>query len=293
MLDVLGAEGWFDRALPYETSINFTRGACLWLMLTRRGVCDTYVKFSDCVSLEQEAQRCQEASRAYADLAPRFVGYRRRDGLEILVCRAVDHVALNADSARRPAAQSRLFRDMVHYFAAQASVHLPSCLTPMPNADLVNRLQTYASAVGTTQEAQPWLGAAAARRIEALPLVPQHGDLVLNNIGLDTQGAVVVFDWEDFGATCLPGLDLFTLELSLADGADAMLAARSRPGSPVQNFLHEACHAIGMEMSDYLALAPVYALVFRYLKRNYGPEARGLMDDVLARVLHLPSPTVS
>ncbi len=87
---------WFDTSVPFETTINFTQGACLWLLLTRRGVAQCYVKFSDCISLELEAKRCAAASRYYPQLVPGYVGHTHHDGLDVLVCRAVDFRGLNA-----------------------------------------------------------------------------------------------------------------------------------------------------------------------------------------------------
>ena len=85
VLDLLASAGWFDVVTPFEKTINLTQGACLWLLLTRSGDCDTYVKFTDCISLAQEAQRCAAAYDCYPTLAPRFVGYLHQGGLDVLV----------------------------------------------------------------------------------------------------------------------------------------------------------------------------------------------------------------
>lgn len=281
VLDLLASEGWFDVATPFENTINLTQGACLWLMLTRNGVCDTYVKFSDCISLEQEAQRCAAATRCYPTLVPHFVGHLHRDGLDILVCRAVDYRGLNPRHFQRSGASGRLFGDLNQYFAAMLTTRLPQALTPMRNAELVDCLMAYFAAHSLSPLVRRWLRSDAARCATAMPSRPQHGDLVLNNIGQTPDGAAVVFDWEDFGACCLPGLDLFTLELSLAGDAALLLAGRQRRSDPTRHFVRHACEAMQLDFSDYSNLTPVYALVFRYLKRNYGPGVRERMDRLL------------
>ena len=281
VLDLVASQGWFDVSMPFEKTINLTQGACLWLMLTRQGACDTYVKFSDSVSLGQEAQRCAAASRCYPTLVPRFVGHVHQDGLHVLVCRAVDYRGLSASSLHQPERHARVFRDLIRYFTAMPTTHLPQELTPIRNADLVDSLSGYFDAHALAPLARRWLRSDAARRATGLPNMPQHGDLVLNNIGQARNGAAVVFDWEDFGASCLPGLDLFTLELSLAGDAARLISGRERHADPTQHFVRDACGALQLDFGAYSTLTSVYALVFRHLKRNYGPVVRERMDRLL------------
>ena len=290
VLDAVAAQGWFNTSLPFEKTINLTQGACLWVMLTRGGVCDTYLKFSDCVSLEREAQRCAAASRSYPTLVPRFVGHLHEDGaddadgpggLDVLVCRAVEYRALNVRSLQQGASRSRVFQDLHQYFAATTATHLAQVLTPIRNTNLVASLGAYFDAHALAPLAKRWLRSDAVQRATELPDMPQHGDLVLNNIGQTRDGAAVVFDWEDFGASCLPGLDLFTLELSLAGDAASLFSGRECLMSPTQQFVRSACQAMGLNFSDYTTLTTVYALVFRHLKRNYGPGVRERMDRLL------------
>ena len=281
VLGLLAAERWFDVSMPFEKTINLTQGACLWLMLTRQGVCDTYVKFSDCMSLEREARRCEEASRCYPTLVPPFVGYVHRDGIDVLACRAVEYRGLTAYRLRQPAARGRVLSDLKQYFAAMSATRLPPELSPTRNADLVQCLGTYFDAHPLSALARRWLRSDAVLRATGLPNVPQHGDLVLNNIGQTRDGAAVVFDWEDFGASCLPGLDLFTLELSLAGTAERLFSGRERRVDATQQFVRDACQAMQLDFSDYCTLTTVYALVFRHLKRNYGPGVRERMDRLL------------
>lgn len=281
VLAVLASEGWFDTTTPFEKTINLTQGACLWLMLTRNGDCDTYVKFSDCISLGQEAQRCAAASSWYPTLVPRFVGYVHRGGLDVLACQAVEYRGVNARRLRQAAARGRVLSDLRQYFAAMSATRLPPELSSGRNADLVESLGAYFDAHPLAALARRWLRSDAVLRATSLPNVPQHGDLVLNNIGQTQDGAAIVFDWEDFGASCLPGLDLFTLELSLAGSAERLFSGRERRANATQQFVRDACEAMQLDFSDYSTLTTVYALVFRYLKRNYGPGVREHMDRLL------------
>jgi hypothetical protein len=279
VLTVVAARGWFDTATPFETTVNLTRGACLWLLLSRRGVSDTYVKFSEHVSLELEARRCAAASRSYPGLVPAFIGHASSAGLDVLVCRAVDYRALDARAFARPS--TRMLADLLQYFTVMRSVVPTPELAPLPNAELAERMRSYFALHPLARVADAWLCTDAAARAAALPDVPQHGDLVPNNIGQTDAGRAVVFDWEDFSACCLPGLDLFTLEFALAGNAAALLGRRSGAPDAGQRFVQEACTALGIDLADYHALTPVYALAFRYLKRNYGPGVRARVDELL------------
>lgn len=284
VLDVLADRGWFDTSAPFETSINFTQGACLWLLLTRQGVAQCYVKFSDRIGLALEARRCEAASRCYPQLVPAYVGYAHQDGLDVLVCRAVDFRGLNARQLQHGPVHGRIVDGLGSYFRLAAQTQLPADLTPLPNRGIVDALRAYFDPHPARALALHWLQGDAARLAQALPDMPQHSDLVLNNMGQTRQGTALLIDWEDFGASCLPGLDLFTLELSLAGDATRLLAARQSPAYALQGLVRDACAAMRLDEHDYRRLAPIHALVFRYLKRNYGPGVRDRFDRVLAEL---------
>lgn len=281
VLDLVAARGWFDRSRPFEVTVNLTQGACLWLLLTRQGVGETHVKFSDCISLQQEAGRSRAASDRHPGLAPRFIGHANQGKLEVLVCHAVDYRKLSPTQLFHPRQGRRALDDLVAYFeAARSTQHLPAT-APGSHADLWQAMHDYFAAQPTAALAQRWMSPDALSRLSSIEPHPQHGDLVLNNIGLAPTGAAVVFDWEDLGACWLTGLDLFTLELSLAGDAARLFAARAQTGSPISQLVARACRALQMGRGDYEALTPLYALVFRYLKRNYGPGVREHMDRLL------------
>ncbi len=286
VLDLLSARRWFDTGLPFETSVHLTQGACVWLLLSRAGVGDTHVKFSEHISLRDEAARCEAASRCYPSLVPPFVGRAVVDGLDVLVCRSVDFRAVDAAFLLKPATRPPVRLGLLAYFSAMPSAAAAAALgdlAAVSNTALFKALGDYSAGQWLAPLAQRWLGAHAGL-LARLPALAQHGDFVLNNLGRTKRGDLVIFDWEDFGSVCLPGLDLFTLELSLAGGADLFLAARARQSVGLRGLLAQACAAVGLDLADYWALTPIYALVFRYLKRNYGPDVRQQMDRLLLQL---------
>ncbi|MBS0444994.1 MAG: hypothetical protein JSR59_03490 [Proteobacteria bacterium] len=282
VLDLLAKERWFDTRAPFEHTIHLTRGACLWLLLSRRGVCDTYVKFTDRMSLRAEAARYAAASRSYPSLVPPFIGYATDGPLEVLVCRAIDYRAVERSFLLEAGADHRAIGDLVSYFAAMPSAAAGREIETPRTAQLFDAIAAYQAARAVQPAGRPpRIAGDAAARIAALPTMPQHGDFVLNNLGRLSGDHLVLFDWEDFGAVALAGLDLFTLELSLAGDAAQLLANRAHRPAGLQRVVDEACVAMRLKRTDYEALTPAYALVFRYLKRNYGSEARARVDRLL------------
>lgn len=61
------------------------------------------------------------------------------------------------------------------------------------------------------------------KTLEMLPLVKQHGDFTRVNLGIGKAKKFVIFDWEDFGKICIPGFDLATILIDLADFKEASL----------------------------------------------------------------------
>lgn len=288
-LELVRQNGWFDTAQPYEMSVNFTRGACIWLLLSRRGRPHTYVKLSETVSLATEAQRCAQASRWYPRLVPRFLGHAEAEGLQVLACEAVAYRELNSVQLQRDRYRSDMLRDLAGYFSAQPVTRLPQALLPVPNARLVDALRGYFVQTPVAELATRWLDLDIVASVGSRPDHPQHADLVINNLGRAADGSTVLVDWEDFGSCCLPGLDLFTLELSLAGGPEGLLAHRSQPGSGLSAFVTQACRGLQLPRAEFEALTPMHALAFRYLKRNYGPDVRERMDQLLRALDSLPA----
>jgi len=272
VLDMLASRGWFDTSTPFEKSIHLTQGACLWMLLSRGGVLHTYVKFSDCFDLSGEAARCEAAARCYPGLVPAHVGHGRDRGIDLLVARAAETTGIVPE---------RFFDSpppgLASYFAALPTATGPQGVEPFKHRALFEAMSAYFAEHGLAQIARRWMLDEALVTIEGLAAMPQHGDLVLNNLGLATDGALVIFDWEDFGTVSLPGFDLLTLELSVSGGAERWLARRAQEGG-CPSWVVQACAAMSLPLTDYHRLAPLYALVFRYMKRNYGPEVRARMD---------------
>ncbi|MCW5661953.1 MAG: hypothetical protein KIT60_29980 [Burkholderiaceae bacterium] len=281
VLGALNDKGWFDTAHPFAYSVNLTRGACVWLLLTRDGRAERYVKFSQTQSLAQEAARSQEASLRYPDFAPPFVGYIQAEEFEIIACAAVDALGFTPREVVQSDRGTALLEHLEAYFEAMHGVHPAAVPMAVTNRQLARPMAQYFENGALASLARRWLSGAMMNLALELPDMPQHCDFVLNNIARREPDGVVIFDWEDFGAAALPGLDLFTLELSLADDPARLLEMRRADFAALRSLKSHACRELGLALADYHALTPIYALVFRYLKRNYGPWVRERMDRLL------------
>ncbi len=87
---------------------------------------------------------------------------------------------------------------LLDYFSSLASAQAPTLPSRLSNQDLVPTLRNFFAGLLIGPQALGYLDAALDAQICGLPDQPQHGDLVINNMGLGASG-LVNFDWEDFG----------------------------------------------------------------------------------------------
>ena len=278
VLAEINDRGWFDTSIAYEKNIYLSQGASLWMVLTRGGCPDTFVKFSDLVNLQEESARCREASRCFERHAPQFVGFTCRESLSILVTRAVDFDAVTVNSFANTREADAVRNGLVEYFA-QARTLVPETKHRQPPIWLGQVRQFFVDH-RLRDVARPALDRLALLILN-LRCIPQHGDLVMNNLGIKKSGSLAIFDWEDFGALSLPGLDLFTLEYSFAQGA-RWLRDHGRDSDTSRALgLPSLQAASGLDPEVFEQLRLPCALAFRYLKRNYGPEIQNQLDSVI------------
>lgn len=283
VLETLAIQGWFDPGQDFEKTIFLTQGAAQSMLLSRRGTPIIFVKFSDRSSLALEAQRSEIASQRFPEIAPGYIGYARREAFEVLATRAVSFRAVDEMMLRRGGNSAVVQKGLEQLFSRMRSAAWPA-------ADRGTWLAEY-RAYFRAHPLRRWAELSLDRLLAALgglPAQAQHCDLVVNNLGLNRTGGLSVFDWEDYGAVDVPGLDLFTLEFSLrgalTGGPDHGRQWRDSPtgrGLDVERL----CQAMQLPHAVYGTLQLSYAFVFRFLKRNYGSEVRSRVDSVLSNLI--------
>lgn len=280
VIGLLAEHGWFDPSRPFEKTVYLTHGAAQTLLLSRDGQAERFVKFSDCASLRQEALRCEVAAQRYQGMAPSFIGHARVGSLELLVTQAVTFRAMNAGLMKSPRHMVVVQGGLEEYFRRMRDT-----------ARAARSPRKWVADYRAYFDPLPWRHAAGEAMdellevLDTLPRMDQHGDFVVNNLGIGQQGRLSVFDWEDFGAVDTPGLDLFTLaasvhEASALGGVDLPVLPRRAHGLDIDRL----CAAVGLPVKVYDRLQPAYAFLFRFLKRNYGPEVRCRIDRLLRRL---------
>lgn len=275
VLGIVDGEGWFDMTQPFEQTIYLSQGSAQCVLLSRGGKPECFVKFTNLMSLAAEAQRLGLSAARFPQHAPQLVGYAHRARLEVLATRAVSFSALSGRmmlSGKTGAAVCAGLEDLFRRMRGAAL----QCGGAGRRHLWFDDMREYFAAAPQAPAAAHGLRQLADAMDTLAPLA-QHGDMVLNNIGVRPDKSLVVFDWEDYGAVELPGLDLFTLENSIERELGEQAARRTLD-------LPRLCGALGLSVQQYEALRLGYALAFRYLKRNYNQEVRSRLDTVIERL---------
>jgi hypothetical protein len=278
VISILVDNGWFEPGRGYDKTVYLTHGAAQSMLLSRDGRPECFVKFTDQSSLALEAQRCQAAARQFPGLAPEFFGYACKGALEVMATRAVVFRSVNAGLMRSARHAAGVQAGLESYFQRMVEGARPAGT----HRAWVDEYLAYFDRLAWCDPARECLRQMLSA-LSTLPLHDQHGDFVVNNLGTRGDGSLAVFDWEDYGAVDVPGLDLFTLEMSLLDELTEMTAA-DRPPREAGLDIDRICKAIGLPRPLYEQLRTGYAFVFRFLKRNYGPDIRGRVDQLLHRL---------
>ena len=239
------------------------------------------VKASEFVPLLGLFEVQTRAWSRYPDMVPRPLGHREQSPWSVMVSEGIPHRPVcRADFLGRwPGAAGRMAEPVLAYFQSAA----PAAAVGNTQRRLLDEVVHHFDATPLARLASECVDDAKAHGVESLPERPQHGDFVVNNLGRCGQ-RLVVFDWEDYEKTGLPGLDVFTLGWSLLGHDSNALDTLSRADDPrLAAFLRRACEGQGLDPGQFRRLARFYLLVFLYLKRNYGARVQERLTALLTR----------
>jgi hypothetical protein len=274
-------------AVPRYT-INITAGESLAISVFVSATRFFQVKASEFMDLGAQYEAYCRAWEDFQVLVPQPLGLAARDGWSIMVTEGKHHVMadpaalLSGARDRAPALARQLFgffeasaRRAGQHALIDASDHFESALSAHFSTGALSRVASY------------WIEQSRQSGIDAMARVPQHGDFVFNNLA-SSNGRLVIFDWEDYGRCGLPGLDIFTLCLSLLeedlDGVRAMIDPTAGMASPVDDLIRRACEIQSIPLPMFRRLVPFYLLVFLYLKRNYGVPVQHRLEALLLQL---------
>lgn len=279
-LAIAQQEGWLTSDAASAASIHLSLGATVSAVVRNRRQTRCFLKFSEQQDLSLEAHRSSAAHTAFPQHAPRCLGFRATGQLSVLATEALRSDAISATFLSSARNARQFGNQLVNFFAqCKRSAKLAESLVG-ETAMNIDTVLAYFQECPTGAEAFHCLKDARAD-VEAWKHHPQHCDFVLNNLAINDEGNLVVYDWEDYGTFGILGLDLFTMEFSLARQLGIPFALSheclSLPGLPIG----ECCRALELDLTAYRKLRPAYAALFRFVKRVYGPGIQHLLDDLL------------
>jgi hypothetical protein len=269
---------------PVRYQIGLTKGDTLWLDVFRRDGSYLHVKAAEFITLRDEARVYADAFSRHGEYMPEPRGFTTCEGWELLIAEGVEHRPLHPNPLADAPGASLVAREIWRYFAAASRT--PRDEDPRhAHESLVGRLrQTFRDSPFAPLVAQ-WSSESALGALAALGAVAQHGDFVENNLGMTPRG-LRVFDWEDFGKVALPGFDLCTLAVSLANGIapDADMDRHGPLASRIDAFVAPACESLGLDLDTFWHLVPLYLLAFLHLKQGYATGVRDRTARLLQRL---------
>jgi hypothetical protein len=218
------------------------------------------------MSLEREYRALCRAMSILPGAVPTPLALRRRGGLDLLVTRGITD-----QSVRRVSTELIAF----------LKFYLETTTTGFQEADAVSHRRFLLDICGSgcldewSAELGRWLASGQSAFIDHMPLVAQHGDFCLPNLGV-SHGRYIIFDWEDFGRVSLPGFDLVVLVMSLlglkADAVNDVLDGGG--GDDAARLLSHLKNVLHVSDTAFRELVRLYTIVFLYLKQalRYGPS---------------------
>ena len=271
--------------------INITSGESLAISAFVDGDRFVQVKASEYLNLAPQYASYCAASNDFGAFVPRPLGYDECEGWSIMVTEGIEHTMAGRETVLQLAQDEAgkvgdVAAQLFEFFGRGAALdgaaasHLSACR----QSELLPVLRGYFEPTPWAAAAAACIGQAQALGVPAMPEVPQHGDLVFNNLGW-AQGRLVVFDWEDYRKVALPGLDIFTLAMSLLDGDTQAICAMATAPGRADAFIARACQLQAITLPLFRSLVPFYMLVFLYLKRNYGVQIQQDVGELLMQML--------
>ncbi len=278
---VVGADAEIEFNVTVSTGDTITMDAC------EAGKNWYHLKLSRFSDLQPQFENYRIAHSRFPSMAPEALAYRKVSGWSILMCRSIYHKALRVADLDESSRSTRLGNELVGFFE-QARMHSQMDDQGSSHAGLFRDLRTYFFKTNQIDSRVLEYLEQSDQTIWRNSLyIPQHGDFVLNNLGV-ADGNLAVFDWEDYGATGLVGFDICMLCMSLGGMCAETAIALHQSESPAGKrwaIAERACAASGLPYTVFRRGVPTYLIIFRYLKRNYGSAIRQKIDDILKQLL--------
>lgn len=231
-----------------------------------------HLKLADTPHLEKEFEAMREAHIALGSIAPCPLKFAVIGEWHVIVCQGVSFEPLTPATLR--SSSDKIETGLRQYFQRGLSHFRLTDASRSHRALLLNRIDE----LGAERELptlRRHLRRDTTNLVDSLPHVRQHSDFADNNLGV-TRESIVIFDWEDFGVSTLPGLDLCVFIASMLEFDEDRVASLIQSGKPKQleKIVLAFCDTYGVDRSSIATLFPYCMLEFLFLKRRlaYGSE---------------------
>lgn len=223
----------------------------------------------------QEFQNLQDVYAYAAEAVPRPLGLYQQDDFWTLWMTAVPGSRLTTDLLSDTAIDQ--FSDaLARIHSGVAGKRSPQPATSDPGGDFfeaaIQRSESLAANCRRirAEYTQSWL--------EAMPKLPQHGDLYTDHILVGGSNSWHIVDWETLGEIDLPYYDVITLLLSLAGEAPprAWNAGLERYG---RRLLARYSKSLQLAPQDFLRLLPL--ILARWARAQRSPARESSAYSVL------------
>jgi ubiquinone/menaquinone biosynthesis C-methylase UbiE len=270
IIETLHREKLLSEGTAVAWNVVFGRSTNIQLFVDQRLAYN--VKVSE-KNLAAEYGALAQARKALGEHAPEPLLLTDSNHANILVCRGISSFSTHAID--------RKTLDFLNLYMRSASEHFSA---PGTGENLVASVRAiarkYANETGILG-LEKLIGDRQYAILRGLKPVKQHGDLGAGNLRW-AGSRLVLFDWEDFGIITVPGFDLYLLISSL----HGFSVKRSNSWFE-RNRTHIGrlvCETVGIELPEFLALGPLYLMLFFHLKYELG-YGQSIVDVVRSELL--------
>ena len=230
-------------------------------------------KARESAEAEDEFAALQLAYETMPEVVPRPLALQRVRGTYLMLIEGVPHVPLVHHAVERNGAA--LARAMRRFIDGAAARFVPTDEREPHSATIARMIENLDGPEAAVL--RQVVGGLDLGRLDRLPHISQHGDLVMNNFGCAERG-MIIFDWEDFGRVTLPGFDVALMICSCLRHDMARIERLFETGQPrhMGEILAHFCTG-DMDGELFRRLLPIYYGAFQDLKRSlgYGDEIIG------------------
>lgn len=212
-------------------------------------------------ALSQEYLQLEDLYLKYSKFMAKPMGYHEYEGQGFLINQAITHEPFSA----KMFFQDEILQESVMAYFLK-SLEEDKRQTPQ-NHDFEHQL--FSGSQDLIDKTHLNSIQVLYQQIMAQGAKAQHGDFVLNNLGVHNH-RLVIFDWEDYGVIQLPGFDLAIFLSALFQFNTKNLVKELYHNSLAQRLVNRYMAGLGYGLVDFIDFLPLYLYAFLYIKQQFG-----------------------